>query len=76
MANNIEIARDHYWLNPGSLRAGATFFGSVTLLSAAGVVQLVTQPSNSSGGVPFVAPPYGDEAGDQADIAAGIGGGC
>ena len=55
---------------------GAVLFSPLTLLSAAGIVQLATLPSNSSGGVPFVSPPYGDEAGDQADIRAGISAGC
>lgn len=63
----------------GNFNYGATgslFFGPTTLLSSAGIVQLLTLPSNSSGGIPFVMPPYGDESGDQQDITAGINGGC
>jgi len=55
---------------------GSVFFSPLMLKSAAGIVQLLTLPSNSSGGIPFLLPPYGDEAGDQADIQAGITAGC
>jgi RHS repeat-associated protein len=47
-----------------------------TILSGAGVVQLVTNPSGSDGGIPFVLPPYGDDALGQSEIQAGIDGGC
>jgi hypothetical protein len=63
----------------GNFNFGATgsdFFSPTTLLSGAGIVQLLTLPSNSSGGIPFVMPPYGDESGDQIDIQAGIDAGC
>jgi RHS repeat-associated protein len=70
---------------PGSEAAGNFNFGAtgsvffsnpITLLSGAGVVQLLTNPLNSSGGIPWLIPPYGDEQGDQVDITAGINAGC
>jgi Bacterial toxin 44 len=63
----------------GNFNFGATgslLFDSRTLLSGAGVVQLLTLPSASDGGVPFVSPPYGDQIKDQNDIKAGIAAGC
>ena len=55
---------------------GSVMFSPRTLLSAAGAVQLVTNPSVSDGGVPFISPPYGDQIQDQNDIKAGIAAGC
>ena len=55
---------------------GTLFFGSTTLHSGAGIVQLLTLPSGSDGGIPFLVPPNGDAWDDYADIQAGIDAGC
>jgi len=64
----------------GNFNFGATgsmFFSPITLISGAGVVQLATNPANSSGGIPFFLAPYGDDAvNDIPNILAGINGGC
>lgn len=65
----------------GSFNFGATgnvFFPNspTTILSGAGVVQLVTNPSGSDGGIPFLTPPYGDDQQGQREISQGINGGC
>lgn len=63
----------------GNFNFGATgtqFFNPTTILSGAGVVQLVTNPSGSDGGIPFVTPPYGDDNQGQQETSAGINGGC
>jgi hypothetical protein len=64
----------------GNFNFGATgtifFSNPTTLLSGAGVVQIVTNPSGSDGGIPFLIPPYGDDVQGQQEISQGIHGGC
>jgi RHS repeat-associated protein len=63
----------------GNFNFGATgslLYDERTLLSGAGVVQLWTNRGISSGGIPFVKFPYGDNLNDIGAIRAGITAGC
>ena len=63
----------------GNFNYGATatvFFGPLTIQSGAGVAQLMFNPGESSGGIPFFTSPYGDAADDVPFVLAGISGGC
>ena len=55
---------------------GNTFLNPATILSGAGAVQLLTNPSGSDGGFPGISPPYGDDIQGQQEISDGINGGC
>jgi len=64
----------------GNFNFGATgnvlISNPTTILSSAGTVQLIANPSGSNGGVPGLIPPYGDDTAGQAQIMDGINGGC